>query len=57
MMDQELMNITREMVDAPKRYGARKSLEHRYESAANAMIPEIVLNQIKKNVIEDHASE
>lgn len=62
MMDQELMNITREMVDAPKRYGAHKSLEFRYDSAEAAMIPEIVLDRIRKNVIEDkcpidHSSE
>lgn len=53
VMDTDLMNITREMVDAPVRYGRHKSLEYRYESADNVGMREIVLSKIKKNLVDE----
>jgi hypothetical protein len=46
-----LHQMSREMGTAPNRYGKFKTLAQRYESAKKAQIPEIILSEIKDNLI------
>lgn len=50
-MSDELINISLEMSESPLRYGKHKSLEDRYHAAEESMIPQIVLNEIRKNIV------
>lgn len=47
-----LNNLAMESVNAPGRYGRFQSLKERYGIAKKAMIPELVLSEIKKNLVE-----
>jgi hypothetical protein len=50
-MTNELVNIYQEFTESPPRYGKRKSLIERYSMAKKAKMNEIVLSEIKKNLV------
>jgi hypothetical protein len=47
-----LRNIATELASTGFRYGFLKSLEHRYQKAKEALVPQQVLTEIKKNLID-----
>jgi hypothetical protein len=47
-----LMNLAFETSDSAKRYGKYKTLLQRYKQANSAKMPNIVLSEIKKNIVE-----
>lgn len=51
-MTNQLVNIYSEFTQSPNRYGRRKSLIERYSMAKKANMTELVLAEIKKNLVE-----
>lgn len=51
-MNDALQGLMEECVQSPRRYGRFKKLADRYKTSRNAMIPELVLSEIKKNLID-----
>lgn len=51
MQSDTLFNIGREMVNSPSNYGRFKSLKEKYLMSKKAKMPEIILSEIKKNLI------
>lgn len=47
-----LENIYREMIESPNRYGKRKTLADRYRMAKRAGLPDLVLSEIRQNLVE-----
>lgn len=47
-----LRNIANEAAESRERYGAFKSLTNRYLVSKKTMLPELILTEIKKNVVE-----
>jgi hypothetical protein len=52
VLSERLYALSTESVNAPERYGAFKSLKERYSMSKSALIPEQVLTEIKKNLVE-----
>lgn len=51
-MTNKLMNIGYECSQSPMRYSRFKPLSYRYRKANESLIPQIVLDEIKKNVVD-----
>jgi hypothetical protein len=52
MQSDTLFNIGREMVNSPSNYGRFKSLKEKYLMSKKAKMPEIILSEINKNLID-----
>ena len=52
VFNETLLALTREVSNSPNLYGRHKTLDQRYQSAAMSEIPEFVLSEIRKNLIE-----
>lgn len=52
MFNENLLALTREVSNTPNVYGRHKTLEERYERAARSQISEMVMTEIKKNLID-----
>jgi hypothetical protein len=52
IFSETLDSLASESVAAPARYGRFKSLQDRYSMAKKSKIPELVLSEIKKNLVE-----
>lgn len=48
-----LQSLSSEMGLSSQRYGAKQSLWQRYQMAHNAKIPQMILTEIKKNLLDD----
>ena len=51
-MNDQLQNLSDECSQSPKRYSRFKKLSDRYKKSRESMIPELVLSEIKNNIIE-----
>jgi hypothetical protein len=51
-LTKELKNISEEFVYSRERYGRFKSLQHRYNMSKKSMMPEQILTEIRKNIVE-----
>lgn len=52
-LTKELRNMADEFVQSRERYGKFKTLQQRYSASRKSMMPEQVLSEIRKNVIEE----
>lgn len=51
-MTSTLFNLKNEFVQSPERYGGFKSLLKRYEMSKKASLPQYVLSEIRKNLVD-----
>jgi hypothetical protein len=50
--NESLLALTREATNSPNMYGRHKTLDYRYDMAAKSLMPEMVLAEIRKNLVE-----
>lgn len=52
LLNERLVALTKEATNSPNVYGRNKTLDYRYEHAEQALMPEMVLSEIKRNLAE-----
>lgn len=52
MFNENLLALTKETSNSPNIYGRNKTLDYRYQHSEQSMMPEMVLSEIRKNVVE-----